>query len=61
MIYGNNQFLTTGSRKKPPWPQSPQICFFKNGLALSEVLLPEVVFETHVEPKEPVNQRGEFC
>lgn len=30
MIYGNNQFLTTGKRKKMPRPRSTtQICFLK--------------------------------
>lgn len=34
---------------------------FKNGLTLSGVLLPEAAFETHVEPREPIDQQGELC
>lgn len=33
---------------------------FKNGLALSGVLLPEAAFEIHVEPKAPINHQAKF-
>lgn len=56
-----NFSLRARGKKTAPAPIAYTNLLFKNGLALSEVLLPEVVFETRVEPKEPVNQRGEFC
>ena len=57
----SNFSLRASGKKNASAPIDYTNLLFKNGLALSEVLLPEVVFERHVEPEEPVNQRGEFC